>query len=305
MDDVRRRVQQDTLGHRGRARDPLYGIRRVLRRRRDRLSTKARGRLEAGLIAGDPAGEVTLAWTVAQDLMDLYQVDNPDQARARAETLIGDLRSCPIPELARLGRTLHAWRTELCAHFDHPTVKTENLNLKIKNTKRIARGYRNFTHYRLRLLLNHGRIREDHAIYRAASALGAVILMIARSARRRRTSRSTSDASRYDSPYLARRAATAVGAAAAGSTSATPSAGVTPSATVPRRLHARSSTRGSWRSRRTFPVSTAVVTTRASLSRATQTGVATGAPLRRKVVSETNCAIPAAASSGVSDTGRP
>jgi hypothetical protein len=39
VDDVRR-VQQDTLGHRGRARDPLYGIRRVLRRRRDRLSTK-------------------------------------------------------------------------------------------------------------------------------------------------------------------------------------------------------------------------------------------------------------------------
>jgi hypothetical protein len=67
VDDVRRRVQQDTLGHRGRARDPLYGIRRVLRRRRDRLSTKARGRLAAGLIAGDPDGEVTLAWTVAQD----------------------------------------------------------------------------------------------------------------------------------------------------------------------------------------------------------------------------------------------
>ena len=40
---------------------------------------------------------------------------------------------------------------------------TENLNLKIKSTKRIARGYRNFAHYRLRLLLNHGRIREDHS----------------------------------------------------------------------------------------------------------------------------------------------
>jgi transposase len=48
VDDVRRRVQQDTTGHRGRARDPLYGIRRVLRRRGDRLSVKARGRLEAG-----------------------------------------------------------------------------------------------------------------------------------------------------------------------------------------------------------------------------------------------------------------
>jgi hypothetical protein len=40
---------------------------------------------------------------------------------------------------------------------------TENLNLKIKNTKRIARGYRNFDHHRLRLLLNHGRIGDDHS----------------------------------------------------------------------------------------------------------------------------------------------
>jgi transposase len=76
------------------------------------------------------------------------------------------LRRCPIGELARLGRTLHAWRVELYAHLEHPDVSnglTENLNLKIKNTKRVARGYRNFNYYQLRLLLNHGRIREDHS----------------------------------------------------------------------------------------------------------------------------------------------
>ena len=165
VDDIRRRVQHDTLGHRGHTGDPLYGIRRVLRRRQDRLSTTARDRLHAGLITGDPDGEVTLAWTVAQDLMSLYQLTDPDQARTRALALIADLRAAPIAELARLGRTLHAWRAELCAHFDHPDVSngpTENLNLKIKNTKRTARGYRNFAHYRLRLLLNHGRVREDH-----------------------------------------------------------------------------------------------------------------------------------------------
>lgn len=166
VDDVRRRVQQQTTGHRGRSADPLYRIRRLLRRRRDRLSSAAHARLQAGLVAGDPDGEVTLAWTVAQDLMDLYQRDDPARARQRAEALIADLRGCPIPELARLGRTLHAWRTELLAHVAHPEVSngpTENLNLKVKNTQRMARGYRNFAHYRLRLLLNHGRIREDHS----------------------------------------------------------------------------------------------------------------------------------------------
>lgn len=57
VDDVRRRVQHDTTGHRGRSRHPLYGIRRVLRRHRSRLSTKAQARLQAGLIAGDRDGE--------------------------------------------------------------------------------------------------------------------------------------------------------------------------------------------------------------------------------------------------------
>jgi hypothetical protein len=55
------------------------------------------------LVAGDRDGELTLAWTVAQDLMDLYQLDAPDLTRSRVEQLIGDLHGCPIPELARLG----------------------------------------------------------------------------------------------------------------------------------------------------------------------------------------------------------
>jgi transposase len=166
IDDVRRRVQQDQTGHRGRTGDPLYGIRRVLRRRADHLSTRARDRLERGLVAGDPDHEVTVAWIVAQRVMGLYQQLDPARARTEAVELTAALRSCPIAELARLGRTLHAWRDELTAHFDHPTVSngpTESLNLKIKNTKRVARGYRNFAHYRLRLLLNHGIVREDHS----------------------------------------------------------------------------------------------------------------------------------------------
>jgi transposase len=164
LDQIRRRVQQEQIGHRGLRDDPLFGIRRVLRRRRDRLSTTAAARLRAGLIAGDPDGEVTLAWTVAQDLMASYQLTDPTAARTQTSQLIADLRHCPIGELARLGRTLHAWRSELLARFDHPAVSngpTENLNLKIKNTKRRARGFRNFGNYRLRLLLNHGRIRDD------------------------------------------------------------------------------------------------------------------------------------------------
>jgi transposase len=45
VDDVRRRVQQHSTGHRGRKHDPLYRIRRLLRRRADRLSERAWQRL--------------------------------------------------------------------------------------------------------------------------------------------------------------------------------------------------------------------------------------------------------------------
>jgi transposase len=169
VDQVRCRVQQEQTGHRGRLGDPLYRIRRLLHRRRDRLSTTAAGRLHAGLIAGDPDGELTLAWTVAQDLMALYQLTDPAAARTTATKLINDLRGCPTTELARLGRTLRTWQTELLAHFEHQAVSngpTENLNLKIKNTKRKARGFRKFANYRLRLLLNHGRIHDDQPVSR-------------------------------------------------------------------------------------------------------------------------------------------
>ena len=62
IDDVRRRVQQDTTGHRGRKKDPLYRIRRVLLRGAEHLTEPSYARLLAGLDAGDPGREVAAAW---------------------------------------------------------------------------------------------------------------------------------------------------------------------------------------------------------------------------------------------------
>jgi CTP:molybdopterin cytidylyltransferase MocA len=46
VDEVRRRVQHETLGHRGHKGDPLYGIRRLLLTGDERLSD--RGRVGSG-----------------------------------------------------------------------------------------------------------------------------------------------------------------------------------------------------------------------------------------------------------------
>jgi hypothetical protein len=62
VDQVRRRVQQATLGHRGRKRDPLYRTRKLLLTAAEQLTSRGRVRLRAGLAAGDPTGEVAVAW---------------------------------------------------------------------------------------------------------------------------------------------------------------------------------------------------------------------------------------------------
>jgi hypothetical protein len=58
--------------------------------------------------------------------------------------------------LARLGRTLRAWRSQLMAYFVTERISnggTEAINLIIEKTRRLAHGFRNFGNYRLRLLL--------------------------------------------------------------------------------------------------------------------------------------------------------
>ncbi len=161
VDDVHRRVQQHTTGHRGHRDDPLFGIRRVLRRRADRLTTRAQARLEAGLDAGDTDGQVWAAWLVAQHVTAIYTAGDPAAGQARVAAAIDIALDCPVPEVQRLGRTLTAWRAEISAYFTTGGASNgpvEAINLGIKNTLRTARGFRNFDNYKLRLLLEHGRL---------------------------------------------------------------------------------------------------------------------------------------------------
>lgn len=166
LDEVRRRVQHDTLGRRGHRDDPLYRARRLLRRRADRLTDRGWARLTARLTDGDPNGEVAAAWAVAQDVMAAYAADDVVAGRARAEQAIAAARSCPVPEVARLGRTLRAWRTELLAYFSTERATsngpTEAVNLLIETSRRAGHGFRNVDNYRLRLLLAHGAATCDH-----------------------------------------------------------------------------------------------------------------------------------------------
>ncbi|MDT0196270.1 transposase, partial [Arthrobacter sp. AB6] len=87
----------------------------------------------------------------------------PERGRELVNEVIASFPSCPIPEMARLGRTLKQWKTAILAYFETNGASngpTEAINGVIETTRRIARGFRNFTNYRPRCLLAAGGHRH-------------------------------------------------------------------------------------------------------------------------------------------------
>ena len=164
VDEVRRRVQQAIHGHRGRKNDPLYGIRTILRCAAERLTDKQHHRLAQAIAADERHDEVHIAWQAAQQLRSVYHADTPAAGRKVAEQIIATFPSCPIPEIARLGRTLKRWKTAFLAYFTTDGASNggaEAVNGLIELHRRIARGFRNRDNYRLRMLLIGGGLNPQ------------------------------------------------------------------------------------------------------------------------------------------------
>jgi transposase len=165
VDQVRRRVQQATLGHRGRKRDPLYRIRKLLLTAAEQLTQRGRARLRAGLVAGDPTGEVAVAWQGKELLRAVYAAAGTAAARAALDRFYRWSDGVGVAELSRLVGTVRAWEAEILAFHSTGGCSngpTEAVNLLIKKIKRVGHGFRNFTNYRLRLLLHCGVAWQTH-----------------------------------------------------------------------------------------------------------------------------------------------
>ena len=164
LDDCRRRVQQATLGHRGRAGDPLYGARRTLHTGVGLLTAKQQQRLET-LFAADEHVEVEATWGIYQRMIAAFR--EPDRRRARQlmQAVIDSLSTGvpkPLIELARLGRTLKQRATDVLAYFDRPGTSngpTEAINGRLEHLRGSALGFRNLTNYIARSLLETGGFR--------------------------------------------------------------------------------------------------------------------------------------------------
>jgi len=106
IDETRRRVQNETLGHRGRKHDPLFRARRLLTMAEERLGGKGDEKLKGLLRAGDPRGDVAVAWEAKEAVRELYGHQDQALAREWIDALTDDLTdTMRPPEVRSLGRT--------------------------------------------------------------------------------------------------------------------------------------------------------------------------------------------------------
>ena len=108
---------------------------------------------------------MTVAWRCYQQLRSAYHAESLAEGRQIAVKIVESFHTCPIPEIARLGRTLRAWKPQFLAYFTTSRANnggTEAINGIIELHRRIARGFRNPDNYRLRMILAAGRLTHPN-----------------------------------------------------------------------------------------------------------------------------------------------
>ena len=91
------RVQNQTLGHRGRKHDPLYRARKLLVSASENVTYSGRTRLRGLLDAGDPYGEVRDAWHAKETLRSVYDIPDAELGAASVAQLAADLQDPGLP----------------------------------------------------------------------------------------------------------------------------------------------------------------------------------------------------------------
>jgi transposase len=166
LTEVRQRVTRQQNGHRGRGTDPAWAHRRLLLRAGNTLSTAGLARLVDIFRDHDPTGEIGAAWGVKELLRQLLAAHGPTRY-SRAETshrLTRFLTACAaadMPETTRLATTVERWwpAIEGFLQLGVTNAATEGHNRVIKQTKRVACGFRNQTNYERRIMMHNAARR--------------------------------------------------------------------------------------------------------------------------------------------------
>ena len=161
VDQVRRRVQQQRTGHRGRAGDPLYRARKLLVINATATDPELQERLEGLLGTRRPRRRGGLRLLDERGRGPLLR----DRATPRPRPICCATSSTWVRS-ARLPSRSGAWLAPCPTGSTpsspgtapgSPTVPTEGMNNLLKRVKRVAFGFTNFENFRIRALLYAGK----------------------------------------------------------------------------------------------------------------------------------------------------
>ena len=164
LEKARPRIQHETLGRRGRSKDPLYRARKTLLTGEDLLSERGKGQLQA-LFAAPGHRVVEATWKVYQRMVAAYRAPTPGRGKELLRDLIHDLGKVlpqELIEVRSLATTLKKRASDILAYFDYvgsSNGPTEAINGRLEHLRGSALGFRNLANYIARSLLESGGFR--------------------------------------------------------------------------------------------------------------------------------------------------
>lgn len=153
--DVRRRLQTEQHGHRGRVGNKTWAHRLLLLRAGNTLSPAALAKLKTVFATDDPTGQLAAAWGVKEQFRAMVHAQDAAAARHARKLFQYYVIVADLPETETLVKTVNQWWPQILAAVTTgaSNAMSENVNLGNKNIKRTGRGFRNKQHYRERILL--------------------------------------------------------------------------------------------------------------------------------------------------------
>ena len=165
LDECRRRVQNETFGHRGRKDDPLYRARRLLIRLTSVSTTRA---APSSSDSSTPATHEARSWPCGTPNRSSGRSTSTDDPSGRARVRDPPRPRPPRrvmtpPEANLLGRTLLRWRHQIAAWHRARRLQRTNrsVNNLVKRVKRVAFGFRQPPQPGIRALLYAGQPNWD------------------------------------------------------------------------------------------------------------------------------------------------
>ncbi len=113
------------------------------------------GKQESQQILINYSEDLRIAYREKEEILKIIQMTDKEKAIDKLNTWIKRNLESDIPTLKSCARTYFNWITEIRNSLTVPYSNgpMEGYNNKIKTLKRVSFGFRNFTHFKARILL--------------------------------------------------------------------------------------------------------------------------------------------------------